>query len=356
MLLPLRQPATHSRRGTVLLLVVLGIAFALIAGLTFLAGSSNAVGAATIVDDRAQARQAAEAATAMTVAYMRKVPDWRSHQPSGVWTNALEVLDAQAQISVSYAPAGMVAAVIVDPSFELQTASAPAPLLNPPASATIGGWSFTRSALLVTGPTVPTMGTRASASATDGANQAFASFTVAVQGGVVVGQTLSEELKPDSVYEASVDIETSGFLPAASEVGVRVLAGSTLIASSTNAATLADGLSAQAIQDAAQQVQGGAQEPATLLTQLLSGATTRYTLRFLSDASPAPGAIRLEFFANATAVLRTVAFDNVRLEYRSNLPTTITVIARRGTASHRTAATVKTDISGTPRIVAWTEP
>jgi hypothetical protein len=351
-----RLAKAPSRRGAVLLLTVLAIAFAMIAGLVFLAGSSTAVGLAAIVDEKAQARQRAESAVALVLAYMRQTPDWRQRQPSGTWTEALDVLDGSVRVSVLFPQPVSGTVTVVDPSFELDTASIPTPLLNPPMSGVVGGWTFDRTALVGTGPTVPRMGTQTSTSSTEGANQAFASFTASVQGGVVIGQTLAESLVPNNVYELSADIEVAGLGPMDSQIGLRLLANGVLIASSSNATTLTDGLSAEAVQEAAQNVQGAAREPATFVTQLLAGSTHQGTLRFLTDDIPPAGTLRIELFAGATAVLQTVGFDNVRLTRQDNQPSTIAVTATQGEAAHQITASIRYDLTGSARIAAWTEP
>jgi hypothetical protein len=351
-----RQCRSRVRRGAVLLLATLTIAFAMVAGLTFLAGSSVALGLATIVEEHAQARQSAESAISATLEYMRLTPDWRDKHASGRWTDNLDIAGGRVELSVDYPGSAPVNDVLADPSFEQQTTTVSTPLLAPPMSATVGGWSFERSALVQTGATVPAMGTRASASATDGGNQAFTSFTASITGGVTISQVLSEELRPSTSYELTVDMEVSGIGPSASEAGFRVFAGSTLVASSSNAVTLADGLSADALSQTAQQVQGAAQAPSSLLATLLAGSTTQYALRFQTDAHPPAGSVRIELFSQATAVIRTVSFDNVRFTSQSNLPWSISASASAGGSTHRATASVRYDLSGTPRVVAWTEP
>jgi hypothetical protein len=141
-----------------------------------------------------------------------------------------------------------------------------------------------------------------------------------------------------------------------SQIGLRLLANGVLIASSSNATTLTDGLSAEAVQEAAQNVQGAAREPATFVTQLLAGSTHQGTLRFLTDDIPPAGTLRIELFAGATAVLQTVGFDNVRLTRQDNQPSTIAVTATQGEAAHQITASIRYDLTGSARIAAWTEP
>src|SRR5690606_6264794 len=152
----------------------------------------------------------------------------------------------------------------------------------------IGGWAVSRTALLQTGLTVPTVAVEMSAGSTHGANRARIGFGASVSGAAVFGQSLDMELRPNHVYEVSVDITASYLLHIDSSCGFRVLAGSTLVASTDQALAL-NNLPHEEILQQAEALLTGASEPATLVSFLLSGSTSSYTLRFVTDDNPPSG-------------------------------------------------------------------
>lgn len=349
-------PRGNVRSGTVLVLVVVTIAFVMIAGLIFITSSSTTVGIATVVDDHAQARQIAESGINIIRAYLDRSPDWRDERLSGVWVDGFELLGGRVTISGVFTPATESTVAVSDPSFEQTTASLPTPLLNPLMSGAIGGWDVQRTALVETGLTVPTIGTQVSGVATDGVNQAYIAFGVAITGSGIFSQNLGSELEPHHAYEIQVDIGLAGIPPLSSSYGFRLYAGGTLVVSTNEALSLFDSLTPEEIQSTAENLLNDASEPATLIENLLGGSVSEHTLRFVTGSTPTAGELRLELFAESVGVAASVTFDNIRISSSNNEPLRLTSMGRHGNASHTTSVLVTKDISGSSRIVEWTEP
>src|SRR5262249_27532209 len=147
-------------------------------------------------------------------------------------------LDGTVTVTGDYPGSAAAGIAFVNPSFEQVVSSLATPLLNPPMSGVIGGWNVSRTALVRTGPTVPQIGTRASATSTSGTRQAYITFGLSVTGSGVFNQQIAAELRPNTIYEMKVDVGTSGVLPIDSQYGFRVFAGAQLIASTDEALTV----------------------------------------------------------------------------------------------------------------------
>lgn len=337
--------------------VLIAITLASIGGITLLLGATTTRGAARVIADHAQARQIAETGLAIGSSYAERTPDWREARSPGVWIADYPVLGGRLTLSSEFEPLATPPIEVNDPSFEAQVATLPTPLLNPPMSGVIGGWSVQRTALVQTGLTVPRIGTRVSVDSTEGSNQAFISFGLSVTGTGTLFQTLGTDLAPNTFYYLAVDIDTEGLPPLDTSFGFRVFAGGTLVASTDEALDITDFLTPmlEDIQGTAEDLLENAQEPATLIRTLLGGSTSEYTLAFATDGTPPAGAVRLELFAESVGLASTVAFDHIRLDAVSNDPPLLTALGRKGEGSHAISAWMVRDLAGSYRVVVWEE-
>jgi hypothetical protein len=341
----------------------MSVAVAMVGGLTLMAGSTAATAIAATVDDHAQARQIAESGLELAIAYIERTPTWRAEMSEGVWVSGQGMLEGDVSIDAEFEDSAPDPSV-EDPSFEETVDTLPVPLLNPPMAGTIGGWEVNRTAAVETGATVPLIGTRASASATDGSNEAFISFGASITGTgtfsqevtATIGQSLSAELEPSHVYDLAVDITRSGFPPLDSSFGFRLYAGATLLVSTAESLTNFENLTPEEVEAQAEQLLSQAQEPSTLVENAQIGSTSEYALRFVSPEDPPSGPLRIELFAESIGIAASVAFDNVRLQTISNEPVWLTAAGRHGVASHDASAAIVSDIAGNIRVVAWAEP
>jgi len=349
------------RLGSAMILVLLAVSIALVLGLTFLASSTTVTAISQTMDHHAQSRQIAESGLRMAFSYVQQTPGWRQARTSGAWVNNLSVFDGTVLITGNFADdSAFVSMEIADSSFEQEAAQLPTPLLAPPMSGAIGGWLAQRTAAVVTGPTVPTIGVVASANATQGSKQAFMNFGAAVNGSGTFSQTLGVSLEPRMLYELSVDVKTTGFPPLSSNIWLRLLAGNTVVASSQHASTLQLPAPPQQLPAPPSQPPTSPEVNSVLDVLGLTGGYSKYTLRFITDNNPAAGALRVELFANSTGLASEVDFDNVRLRKAPNDPLTLTVVGRHGQASYEISASVATSFNadGSPnaKLVRWTEP
>jgi hypothetical protein len=273
-----------------------------------------------------------------------------------VWIEDLSLWGGSVAVEAEYLPETPALVMPSDASFEIALAELPVPLLNPPMTGTVGGWTMERTALLATGPTVPAMGTQVSASATDGLNAAFVSFGVSVTGTGTFSQVLATGLMPRTSYRLSVDITVSTGLPSVTH-GLRVLAGGSLVATSEEAWTLSlPSDPGELPQPPSNPVDPEQYEALLMVTGLTPGSPSRYTLAFVTDDDPPAGPISLELFAEATGVLASVWFDSVEFTAQNNDPVVFTATGRCGQASHVVVATVANTPTGRARIIEWSEP
>lgn len=348
----------RASRGAILVLVILAVAIATVAGIIFLSTASTATAIAQIVDENAQARQIAESGMAVVIRYVERTPGWRAEKTSGsTWVVDHGMLGGAVSVSGDFASsADSTDVALADPGFEAQVATLPTPLLNPPMSGAIGLWEVERTALVQSGPTVPAVRTAIGADSTEGANQAQVAFGASVTGSGLFRQTLGVPLAPNCRYEMTVDIKRGGLPLFDDSFGFRVSAGSTLVASTTEALSAFDQLTQEEIQARAEQLVSQAAEPATLISTLLSGSFSVYTMTFMTGSNPPPGLIEIELFAESTGIAATIGFDNVRLTVHGNEPLRLTATGRCGKASHAVTALVSTDLGGESRVIQWIEP
>lgn len=337
-----------------MVLALLTVAIAFVVGLTFMASSTTAVGTASVMSGHAQSRQIAESGLGVAISYLERTPEWRTSQPQGEWIHDFALLGGTLTVAAAFLPEIAPGALTpADASFEMQTAALPTPLLAPPMSGTVGGWQVRRSAVVATGPTVPTIGTQATPNATVGVNAAFVAFGVAVTGTGTLSQALSQPLAPLTSYELRVDVTVTTGLSNLTHA-FRILAGSTVVASSEHAWTLT--LPSQP--PTPPQNPADPAEYQALLTYagLGPGVPTTYALTFVTDNDPPSGNISIEMEAGATGLAASVWFDNVRFVGRRNSPVTITATGKCGSASHIVTAQVVKTFDGSAKILDWREP
>lgn len=208
-------------------------------------------------------------------------------------------MDTCARISAILCTLGVTAAAsadvipVNDHSFEQAAGSLPNPLLNPPLSGQIGGWTLTRGAVgAISGAVVPRMSIGDSALATDGNHIASIVFVAGVNAHAEFRQTVLAEYSPNTCYTLTVDVGTAGVAELLAEPSIRLLAGSDVVASSDGGATLQ-------IVD-------------------LNADFSTWTVVFATGAAPPTGAIGIELAAAGTLDLASgVGFDNVRLDAHS---------------------------------------
>lgn len=320
-------------RGAALILVMMSIAVAAVIGLTFLNGSATLTAIAGTMNDHAQARQIAESAAAMAVRYVEQTPDWHTRRTSGPWISDFALHGGHCSVTAAFDPADVAGVLpLNDASFEMTTGQLSNPVLFPPMSGAIGGWTVQRTAAVQTGATVPRVGVAASAFATDGHHLALVEFPLSVIGSATFSQTLAETLEPDSAYTLEVDAGRAGLALVLANVQIRVYAGGTLLASSA--------------------------DPSLLTLLDLDGDFKTYVLRFDTDSHPPAGNLRVELHAESLlGVLSGAAFDDVRLTRLPTDPLVLTATARYGDAGHRVTVSVYPAAgAGHASIVQWTEP
>jgi hypothetical protein len=350
-----RRSRPRLERAGALLLVVLSVTVALIAGITLMAGATTTTAISVAVVDHAQSRQIAESGLALTLAYIDRTPTWRDEMSGGAWVQAQSLLAGDVSINAAFG-ASAPDPTITDPSFEDVTDTLPTPPESPPMSGAIGAWTVERTALVESGASVPLIGTRASASATQGANEGFIAFEASITGSGAFRQDLGVELEPTHLYELIVDITPAGVPPMDASFGFRLYAGDTLLATTEEALTSFEDMTPEEVEENAEELQEDAEEPATLAERTLAGGGSEYTLRFITSEDPTPGPLVIELFAESVGISSEIAFDNVRLRTTSNEVVRLTASGRRGVASHASVAGIVSDLAGRIRLVEWTEP
>jgi HpiC1 cyclase len=317
-----------------MLLVLIAIVVAFIVALAFLAGATTTTAVAGVLDRYAQAQRIAESGISLAMRYIEQTADWRTERTSGAWVSDYPLDGGFVSITGTFTTDAQAGSIDVDdPSFENAIGELANPLFSPPMAGTVGGWQLQRTAAFQFGPTVPRIGVRASAAATDGSRIGFVQFVVTVDGSGTLSQTLADALVPNASYALSVDVGRAGLAALLSNYEIRLLAGGTLVASSS--------------------------DPAALSLLDLDGDFAQNTIRFTTDDSPPAGAITIELHAQALAgVVSAVAFDNVRLEIEDPSPLVLTSVGRLDDASHVVQATVQSDTGAATgyRIVEWDEP
>lgn len=321
-------------QGSAMVLVLVAVATATVLGLTFLVTSTTATAVTEHVHDHIMARHIAESGVALAMAYIEKTPTWRKDRPQGTWVINQPLMGGTFSLSGTWINTGSAPSPeLNNSSFESQNGSLPTPLLFPPMSGTIGGWHLQRTGLLqpLTGATVPQVGIQSSVLATDGNRLAYVSFPLSVLGTATFSQTLNMSLHPETHYALKVDVidlHVGSVLP---DLEFRVLAGGTLVATSSTASLLK-------ILD-------------------LNSDTREYSVRFKTGPTPPTGNIRVELHARSLlGLLAGVGFDRVRLEVENNDPITFTVDGRYGESSHTATVTVLPPGNGPARVINWLEP
>jgi hypothetical protein len=325
----------------VLVLLVIGIAF--IMGLTFLTNATTTTGVALLMQHHAQARQTAESGILLALRSIEETPEWRATRSPGIWIDGMSLLGGTVEITADFTPeAGPQLVNVEDESFEQELAELPTPPTDPPMSGQIGGWEVQRDAAIITGPTVPRVAVVPTPDAPDGGNCALIGFDVAIDGSAVFGQTLTSDLEPRRNYTLRVDIALTAILPLEEGYGFRLLAGGSVVASTEQAVTLEELMSEPDAEAWVEYIDGG-------------DGFLEHALHFLTGADPPTGPLRVELFAESSGLLMEVAFDNVRLEMRSNEPLVLTSVGRSGEASHVTTVRVISALDGSGEIVEWEE-
>ncbi len=335
----------YRQRGFAMLLVMFVVMMAFIVGLTFLYTSSTTTSIAQTMNQHAQARQISESGALMMVRYMEQTLDWRTARDSGVWLNETAFLDGTLTVDTVYDADPQITSVAIDDwSFENSVTSMPNPILGPPMTATLGNWDLSRTALVVTGLTVPQIGTELSAYSSHGNNHVYVIFLASVDGSATISQTLADSLEPNTNYAFSVDVGRQLLGGALANVEMRVYAGGVLIASDADPTiyTLFTALG----------------NPSVLIKSIIDPVHTEHVLRFSTDDTPPTGVVTLELHAKSlVGVLSSVTFDNMRFETETYGDATINVLGRYEQASHRISMTTKQAINlGQIDIVQWSEP
>ncbi len=349
-----RRPAQgRRRRGAAIVLALVAVAIGFAMGFMFVASAATLTGTATLMNSHAQARQIAESGVMMALRYIEANDNWRDARTSGTWVSDLDVLGGNVTISAEYDDSLMTGTIAVpNASFEAATGQLANPLLNPPMSGAVGGWTLTRTALLPTNLTVPSVGVRASGTASDGAREAFISFNLSVVGGATISRELAPSVQPETQYDVTVDIAVTGFVMLQRDYGFRIKAGSTVIAATEHAWTLQLPALPQIDLQAPEIPPLEPELNALLETLILNNGYAQYHMQFTTTDDPPAGPLTLELFANSIGLIAQAAFDNVRLEMTADGPLLLTAVAHHGDASSRVSATVR-PADGT--IVAWSE-
>lgn len=346
-----------ARRGGAMLLSIIAVGVALLIAMSLLMTASRATSTSATLHELTLARLESESALEATLAYVERAESFTSLPAGGQWIGNWSLNGGSAGVFAEWPNGwGGYAATIANPSFEAGAGSLASPLLNPPMSGTLGNWNVVRTALVVTGLTVPQMEIVNSPFATDGSQAARIRFGASVTGSGVFRQTVAAGLTPNSHYTCEVDVFTSGLPALNASFGVRIYAGSTLLVSTEEALTLFDHLTSEQIQATAQSLLQNALTPATLLVAPLGQFIYGYTLSFQTSDAPPPGAVTIELFAESLGLASHVGFDNVRLQWTSQSSLRLTATGQSGTASRRVVALYGTDLAGRGRVLRWQEP
>lgn len=345
------RPLRGDRRGAVLFIVMLTLAIALMAAASFLTAARTGVSTTVVMEDFAASRAATDAGVAMVLRCVRE-HGTDELPPDGLWIDGLPLCGAVLAVEVDRPETADLGPS--NPSFEQQAGSLAQPLLNPPMSGAIGGWTLARTALVHTGVTVPSMGIVDSGSASDGSRVARAAYTVSVSGTAVFSRDVGGLLEAGRIYSVEVDILASG-LPLMSGYGVRIVAGGALVASTDEALLITDALPLDELLADAGALLDAAALPATLRRVLVGGGWERHTLTFASGGAPPAGPVRIELFTELAGLLCEVRFDNVSFTSDPSDPWVITATAVRGDAAHRVRAEAAEHLDGSFTIDAWEE-
>ncbi len=345
------------RAGSVMILVMLAVAMATVLGLTFLASSTTVTDISQTLIHHAKARQIAESGLANAIKYIQVTPNWRDTRQAGLWFDRLPLFTGNTSVSAKFDSAAL--QQIQNSSFEQQVAQLATPFINPPMSGTIAGWLLQRTALVTTGPTVPTIGFAVSASSTQGQQQAFINFGATVNGSATFEQQLAISLLPNRTYDLSVDIKPTGFPALSSNIGFRVLVGGSVFASTATASTLQLPTDPSQVPTLPSQLPNPPEVASIVqFIQLNSGYSNR-TLRFATNSSPPPGLISIQLFAASIGIAAGVSFDNIRLSIEPDALLLLTSTGRFDNASAIVQAAISTgiDTNGTVRanVVGWSD-
>lgn len=199
--------------------------------------------------------------------------------------NARQISGMAALLSCATALAGNVP--INNASFESTTGSLSTPLLFPPSSGSLGGWTMNRHGVgALTGLTAPLMSMEHSPYATSGANIAAIRFVAGVLTYGSFSQTLSEGLTQNTRYTVSVDIGDAGIASAIATAGFKITAGGQYVAGTGDAALLS-------VLD-------------------LGPCFDRYTVTFETGDNVLSGNLGIELFAGGLLdAVSGVGFDNI---------------------------------------------
>lgn len=344
-----------TRRGAVMLLVVGAVGIALLASVGFMASGTPLYSYEKHALSQAQARMAAESAIDHVMMQASINHIWTAELDTGEWQGAISIDGVSVDLQVELDTDDTGTIDLDNSSFEDQVGSLANPLFGPPMHGNVGGWTLSRQALASTGLTVPRVGIRASGSATDGSNQAYVTFVAALVGSGTVSKELSGDLEPNAGYTATVDIGASSLPILEDNAWIELYAGSTLVATTREAAVLLDLADLEDVLADADDLLETALCPAVLIRTLIGSSVSTCELRFQTDGSPPDGELRIELHAESLGLLSEVTFDNVRFS-RTDLPYSVNAKAKHGKASHEILARYRKDWAGKTQIIGWVEP
>lgn len=342
------------RRGAVLLLVVGAVGVAILAAMGLMAAGTPLYSRVSHTAAATQARMTAESAVDHARMQLIANQEWSSRLEDGAWEGQISIDGQPVDMRVEFMSETDAGIEVQNHSFEEGTGALSNPLFNPPMQGVVGGWTLKRRALAGTGLTVPRVGVRNSARATDGSREAYVTFVAALVGSGTVSRTLQQELESEATYAVSVDIGASSLPILEDSAWFELYAGETLLASSREAGVLLDLSDLGEVLEDATSLLNIAEYPAVLIRTLVD--TNKYTceLRFQTDSSVPSEPLRLEMHAQSLGILSEVTFDNVRVA-RTDTPVTIRAQSKMDKASHVVVANVRRLWTGETQIIGWEE-
>lgn len=338
-----------------MVLVVGAITIAMLAALAFMAGASPLYSYAEHTESKSRTRLLAESAVDHVLAQVALNPQWFEVCMDETWESSIDFEGAPVSVCVERVGDDSDTIEVPNASFELQTGSLANPLFNPPMSGILGGWGLERTALAGTGLTVPRIGVRSSASATEGDQHAHITFVASLIASGSFSRDLVGELEPNASYAVLVDIGATNLPVLENNTWFELYAGSTLLVSSRQACVIADQGDIGELLDKALDALESAIYPCVLLRTLLDSSTATCELRFQTDSDPPKDTLRIDLHAESLGILSEVTFDNIRV-VRTDAPFTITAYAEHGRADHTLEVTARRDWTGACTITGWREP
>lgn len=344
-----------ARRGTVMVLVVGAITITMLAAMAFMVGASPLYAYAEHTESKSHARLLAESAVDHVLAQVVLNPQWFEECMDETWESSIEFEGTPVSVRVGRVEDEHDTIEVPNASFELQTGSLANPLFNPPMSGFLGGWALKRTAIAGTGLTVPRVGVRSSASATEGDQHAHITFVASLIASGSFSRELVGELEPNASYAVLVDIGATSLPVLEDNAWFELYAGSTLLISSRQACVLADLGDVGELLEKALDALDSAIYPCVLLRTLLDTSTATCELRFQTDDEPPTDTLRIELHAESLGLLSEVTFDNIRI-LRTDIPFTVSAFAEHGRADHALEVSARRDWTGDCTIIGWREP